>query len=727
MSIIFDEKEKTFTINTENTTYQMKIDKFGFLLHLYYGRKIYGSMDYLLTYMDRGFSGNPYVAQQDRTYSMDVLPQEYPTYGTGDYRNTALIIRNADGTFDLDLRFKSYSIEEGKYALKGFPAVYADETESETLRIVMEDKVSNVEVELLYGVIPKIDIITRAAVVRNNGEGSLNIKKAMSACLDFNPGRRDLITFYGRHCMERQMQREELAHGVHSIGSRRGTSSHQYNPSLIICDHDAREEHGYCWGMVFVYSGNFLAEAEKDQFNNTRALIGLQSDLFSYPLSKGDEFIIPETILTFSDNGFGGLSRNYHNCINNHIIRGKYKNKVRPVLINTWEAAYFDFTGKDIYEIAKAGSDLGIDMVVLDDGWFGARNDDNAGLGDWMVNEAKIGEPLEKLIGRIKKDLGLKFGIWIEPECLNENSDLYREHPEWVLKIPGRNPVRARNQLVLDYSRKEVVDHIYEKISRILDMGIDYVKWDMNTSITNVYSQTTGRSGRVLYDYVKGLYDLMGRFFDNYPDVLIEGCSGGGGRFDAGILYYSPQIWTSDNTDAIDRILIQYGTSFIYPISTMGAHVSAVPNHQTGREVSLKTRGVVAMEGTFGYELNPLKLSDEERNEIKEQVALFKEIAPLVGKGTYYRLSNPFEDGFGAWMFVSGDRKNAVVFAVMTTKHGNMTVNYINLHGLKKGEKYRDINTKVVYSAEALMNGGIPLPVEHGVYNSYIYRFEMAE
>ncbi len=724
MSIIYNDVDKTFTIETKRTTYQMQVDRFGFLLHLYYGKKLSGCMDYLLTYADRGFSGNPYSVDLDRTYSMDVLPQEYPTYGTGDYRNTAMIIRNADGTFDFDPRFKGYEICDGKYTLEGFPAVYADEENAQTLKIFMEDPVSKVQLTLLYGVVPDIDIITRAVILTNGGIGKVDVRRAMSACLDFTPGHRDMMTFYGRHCMERQMERTEIKHGVHLIGSRRGTSSHQYNPFVVICDHDAREEHGYCYAMSFVYSGNFLAEIEKDQFNNERALIGLQPDLFAYPLEHDQSFVVPETIMTFSDHGFSRMSWNMHRCIRDHICRGKFKNQVRPILINSWEAAYFDFDGETIYQLAKSASELGIEMVVMDDGWFGNRPDDNSGLGDWDVNEEKLGEPLGHLVDRIN-DLGMKFGIWFEPECINKNSDLYRKHPEWVLMIPGRDPVRSRNQLVLDFSRKEVVDYVYEKMCKVLDSAnIEYVKWDMNTSITNVYSQTTGRSGRVLYDYVRGLYDFLERINQRYPDIMIEGCSGGGGRYDAGMMYYAPQIWLSDNTDAIDRLKIQYGSSFGYPISTVGSHVSAVPNHQTGRMVSLKTRGIVAMAGSFGYELNPAKLTAEEREIIKNQVREYKRDAELTQKGLYYRLSNPYEDEYCAWQFIAEDKSEVLLQVVMTETHGNMTVNYVHLHALQKGAFYQEESTGKVYSAEALMYGGMPLPVEFGDYNAYKYRFK---
>lgn len=720
MGIVYSKSDRTFTIQTKSTTYQMQVDPYGFLLHLYYGKKTDGScMDYLLTYYDRGFSGNPFDAGDDRTYSMDALPQEYPSYGTGDYRSTALIIENADGSTACDLRYRSHHIFNGKYKIPGLPAVYAAETESQTLEIVMEDAVTGVEVTLQYGVLPDYDVITRSEKIVYRGAGKIFIRKAQSACLDFVQGKYDLLTFYGRHAMERTMQREPVTHGSHVIGSVRGTSSHQYNPMMILADEHTTDQYGNCYAMSFVYSGNFKGETLKDQFGQTRALMGLQDEMFSYPLAEGETFYTPEVLLTFSGSGMNLLSQNLHRCIRQHICRGKYKESVRPVLVNSWEASYFDFDGDTLYELAKEAKNAGIDMLVLDDGWFGKRDDDNSGLGDWFVNEKKLGGTLGDLIKKIN-DLGVKFGIWVEPEMISEDSNLYREHPDWALTIPGRNPVHARNQLVLDFSRKEVVDHIFDQICKVLDQGnIEYVKWDMNRSLMDVFSRGTEDQGRVMYDYVLGLYDFLERIVTRYPDLLIEGCSGGGGRFDAGMMYYTPQIWCSDNTDALDRLQIQYGTSFGYPVSAVGSHVSAVPNHQTGRITSLHTRGVVAMAGTFGYELNLGKLSQEEKEEIRSQVEEYRKFAPLIQTGLYYRLSDPVKEEYAAWAFISEDQKEVLLNIVMQEIHGNMTVNYVKLQGLKRSAIYRDTETGKVYNGAALMEAGIPMPVEMGEFKAY--------
>lgn len=723
MAIQYQQEKQLFSLNTRHTTYQMKVDSKGFLLHLYYGGRISGNMGYLLTYYDRGFSGNPAAAGNDRTYSLDALPQEYPQAGTGDYRSSALVIRNADGSEYCDLRYVSHEIKKGKYGLKGLPAVYAPEAEAESLEILLEDPVSRVQVRLLYGVLEDEDIITRSVEISNSGDDPVCVEKAASACLDFVGGEYDLVSFCGRHAMERNFQRTRIAHGCQVIGSRRGTSSHQYNPAVIIADKNATEDTGSCYGMVFVYSGNFMCEAERDQYGQTRAIMGLHSDLFHYPLERGEKLVIPETILCYSAQGFGGLSRRYHRCIRTHLCRGKYSRQPRPVLINSWEAAYFDFNGETIYRLAKEAAELGIDMVVMDDGWFGKRDNDDSGLGDWQVNEEKLGCTLGELIRKVNA-AGVKFGIWIEPEMVSEDSDIYRSHPDWAIRIPGREPVRARNQLVLDFSRQEVRDHIFDQICSVLDQGkIEYVKWDMNRSLTDIYSMEKAQ-GKVTYDYVLGVYEFLERLMQRYPDLLIEGCSGGGGRFDAGMLYYTPQIWCSDNTDAIDRLRIHYGTSFFYPVCAVGAHVSAVPNHQTGRSVSLHTRGVVAMAGTFGYELNPETLSDQEKEQIKGQIADYKKYEEMIREGDYYRLSDPFEDVYAAWALVSDDRKRVLLSVVMQEIHGNMTVSYVRLKGLMADAVYRDTETGMEYYGSALMEAGLPMPVQMGEYLAYQKYFE---
>ena len=713
MAITFNETTRIFTLTTAHTTYQMQADAQGYLLHLYYGARTAGEMDYLLNYGDRGFSGNPNSAGNDRTYSLDALPQEYPSLGTGDFRNYALNIENADGSQCCNPVYITHEIEAGKYTLKGLPFVRAEENEAETLKIILEDPVTKVELHLLYGVLEKEDIITRSVIIKNAGKAPVTVKKAQSACLDFLHGDYDLIKFHGRHAMERNMERMPVSHESIRIGSRRGTSSHQYNPGVILAGKNTNEDSGSCYGMLFVYSGNFLVEAEKDQYDQTRIQMGLTDELFAYPLEAGAEFTAPEVILSYTNKGLSRLSQQYHHCIMNHICQGKYVHANRPVLINSWEAAYFDFTGDTIVELAKEAKALGIDMVVMDDGWFGKRNDDNSSLGDWYVNEEKLGGTLTKLIERVNQE-GVKFGIWIEPEMVSEDSDLYREHPDWAITIPGRKPVRSRNQLVLDFSRKEVRDEIFKRICAVLDQGnVEYIKWDMNRSLADIYASN------VTYDYVLGVYDFLEKLTNRYPDILIEGCSGGGGRFDAGMLYYTPQIWCSDNTDAINRTRIQYGTSFFYPVAAMGSHVSAVPNHQTGRVTSMHTRGVAAMSGTFGYELNPALLNAKEKAEIRAQLAQYREYQELIREGDYYRLSNPFQDNFAAWMVVSDDRSKALVSVIRLTAEANPSAAYVTLKGMEEDAFYREKTTGKVYPGAALMEAGILLPAAVSEYKAY--------
>ncbi len=725
MAIVFDEERQVFSLHTENTTYQMKVDGYHYLLHLYYGKKTAASMDYMITYFDRGFSGNPYDAGADRTYSLDVLPQEFPVLGTGDYRNVACKVREENGCYGCDLRYRRHEIREGKYSIPGLPSAHS--SKGQTLEIVLGDERLGLEVTLLYGVMEDCDMIARSVRVKNCGKEKVYLEKISSACLDFLYGQYDMLTFYGRHAMERNLQRTRVSHGRQSVGSIRGSSSHQYNPFVILARPDATERQGECYGFSFVYSGNFSGEVEMDQFDQTRFVMGVSQEQFSYPLEEGESFHAPEVLLSYSAEGLGRLSNQFHRCVRDHVCRGKYKNQVRPVLVNSWEACYFDFDGDAIVRLAEQAADLGIELVVLDDGWFGRRNDDNTSLGDWQVNEEKLGCSLGELSRRIH-DQGVEFGIWIEPEMVSEDSDLYREHPDWAMQIPCKDPVRARNQLVLDFANPVVVQHIFEKISAVLRQGeINYVKWDMNRNLADVFSANVKEQGKVLYDYMLGVYRLLDQLTGEFPDILWEGCAGGGGRFDMGMLYYTPQIWCSDNTDAIDRIRIQHGTSFGYPLSAIGSHVSAVPNHQTGRVTDIATRGVTAMTGAFGYELDLGKLGEDEREKIKQQIASYHRLAPLIQRGDYYRISNPYEEEYGAWMVVDQDKSSALLSVVLLNIHGNMPVIYVRLDGLDEKREYRDADTGKVYSGAALMEAGMPIPLGLGDYQAFQILFEVVE
>lgn len=718
MAIFINAKTGLFRIVTENTEYQMKADKYGVLKHLWYGEKTGCDMEYLLDYPDVGFSGNIYDAGNDRTYSLDTLPLEYACDGVGDYRITAAAAVHSDGSCALDLRYKSYSISKGKYSIKGLPAVYADDNEAETLEIVLQDKYSDIEVTLRYGILPKLDIITRCASIANKGSETVILTKAASLCLDIPMGKWEWVHFHGRHTMERVAERSELIHGIQESSSKRGTSSHHQNPSVLLCSHDCTEIAGSCIGVLLAYSGSFKTQIELDQQEQVRLVMGINPELFRWELKPSEVFDTPEAIMSYSGSGTEKLSHNFHKVIREHVCRGKYKLAERPVLINNWEATYFDFNEEKILNIAKQAAALGVDMLVLDDGWFGKRNDDCSGLGDWLVNENKLSGGLGSLAEKISK-MGMKFGLWFEPEMVSEDSDLYRSHPDWAIKIPSRNPVRSRYQLVLDMTNPEVRDYLFGAISDILkNADISYIKWDMNRSICDWYTPclSAENQGEMPHRYVLGLYELLERLTTAFPDVLFEGCSGGGGRFDAGMLYYCPQIWCSDDTDAFERTKIQYGTSFFYPVSAIGSHVSAVPNHQTGRITPMETRAVTAMAGSFGYELDLNTLSDNEKEEVKEQIARFKENGPLIHNGLYYRLSDPMTDKFAVWEFTSEDGREALVHGVIFRTEPNCTQYCIKLRGLLPDTDYRLAENGEVYKGSALMNGGILLPKSWGDY-----------
>lgn len=704
-------KDKIFNLETKNTLYQMKVDRFGVLNHLWYGEKTDCCMDYLLDYPDAGFSGNIYEAENERTYSLNTLPQEYSTSGVGDFRISAISVTHEDGSNALDLRVREYQIKKGKYEIPGLPAVYAKEDEAETLEITLKDTATEAEVILKYGVFEKEDVITRSVVVKNSGKTPIVINKVHSMCLDIPYGDWEWMHFYGRHTMERQAERVPVLHGISESSSSRGTSSHHQNPAVLLCEKDCTETNGHCIGAALMYSGGFQAQVEKDQLEQLRLVMGIHPDTFEWILEAGEAFYTPEVILSCSTTGFAKLSQNFHHIIRNHVCRGTYQLSSRPVLINNWEATYFDFNEEKILNIARQASKLGIDMMVLDDGWFGKRDDDCSGLGDWFVNEKKLNGGLKALVEKINA-MGMKFGLWFEPEMVSEDSDLYRNHPDWAIQIPGRKPMRSRYQLVLDMSNPEVVDYLYGVMSAILrENHIEYVKWDMNRSISDWYTATLsrGRQMEMPHRYVLGLYELLEKLTSEFPDVLFEGCSGGGGRFDAGMMYYCPQIWCSDDTDAHERTFIQYGTSFFYPTSTVGSHVSAVPNHQTGRITSIETRGVVAMAGSFGYELDLNQLSEEEKTVVAKQVTHYKEYQSLIYNGDYYRLANPFEDGMSAWSWISEDKKIILVQGVLFRAKPNVLRKTLRLMGLEAKKNYKIAGTEEVYTGVALMSGGVLL------------------
>ena len=705
-----------FHIETANTLYQMKVDAYGVLNHLWYGAKTNCVMDYLSHYPDVGFSGNPYDAENDRTYSFDTLPLEYACGGVGDFRVPAIAAVHENGSRALDLRYQEYRIIKGKYSIPGLPAVYAEEGEAETLEIVLKDKATDVTVILKYGVLSKEDVVTRSAVVINQEKTPVILNRAHSLCMDIPYGEWEWVHFHGRHLKERQTERAPLIYGIQESGSVRGISSHQQNPAVLLCEKGASEQSGFCLGAVLLYSGGFQTQIEKSQLGQVRLVMGIHPDTFAWRLESGERFYTPEVILSCSEHGFAQLSHRFHHVIRHNVCRGKFQFSSRPVLINNWEATYFDFDDAKIEKIAEQAAGLGIDMMVLDDGWFGKRDSDCSGLGDWVANEKKLRGGLKRLIEKVN-GLGMKFGIWMEPEMVSEDSELYRKHPEWAIRIPGRAPTRSRYQLVLDLSNPEVVAYLYEAIGKLLrENNIEYVKWDINRCVCDWYTPVLPKERQMEqpHRHILGLYGLLEKLTAKFPDVLFEGCGGGGGRFDAGILHYCPQIWCSDDTDAHERTFIQYGTSFFYPICAVGSHVSAVPNHQTGRGVSLKTRGVVAMAGSFGYELDLNTLSETEKKEVAEQVKTYKKYQDLIYNGCYYRLSNPVEENLAIWMFVAKDQSEALVQGVIYRAKPNALRGRIRLAGLSAEAKYRIEGGDAVYTGAALMAGGIPLPAGGG-------------
>ena len=729
MGIVYNKEQRTFTLHTRNTSYQMKRGNLDYLLHLYYGPTIGDTdMSYQIRQYDRGFSGNPYESRNERTFSLDAQPQEFSTQQQGDFRTSSIEVVNGDGSYSFHGKVTDHRILKGKYRLDTLPTVFAREGDTvDSLQITLADAVSRVQVVLLYSVFEEADVITRAVRVVNGGDRPIRLKKIMSVCMDFlNGSHMDLVSLPGRYGQERQVERQHMNHHIHTIGSVRGSSSHQQNPFVILCDREATEDHGNCYGFSLMYSGNFLAEAELDQYDQLRLVMGIHPKQFDYALSPGETFEGPEVVMAFSGEGFTGLSHKYHDFYRSNLCRSKYVSEVqRPVLINSWEAAFMEFDDVKLLEIAKAARKMGVDLLVMDDGWFGKREDDNSSLGDWVVNKDKIRCGLDRLVEQIN-ELGMKFGIWFEPEMVSEDSDLYRTHPDWAMEIPGRRGVRSRNQLALDMSRKEVQDYLIGSINQILDhANVVYVKWDINRSLADIWSNAlpADRQGEVYHRYILGLYRVMDGIIKTHPDILFEGCSGGGGRYDPAMLHYYPQYWVSDNNHPIDRLKLHYGTSFVYPVSTMGAHIS-----DSGKLVPLRTKAVVAMCGTFGYELDATHLTEEEQQLCREQSDLFRKYYPLIFSGDYYRLTSPFEPGnMTAWQHVSKDKRESLLSVVVTSLTCNGPQEYIRAKGLLPDAMYTVNGGEETYSGSALMHAGLPIEREVPDYTAFQFHLQIKE
>ncbi len=730
MGILYEQNEKSFILQSKASTYIFRISKNKYLEHVYYGGKIQKpSVQALCKSSPRAsFHANP---DSDGAFSLDTMPGEYPSYGSTDLRMPAYQIQLENGTRITDLSYQSYEIIKGKSVTKGLPGVSAKEQEAETLFLTLTDELIGLKVILSYTVFCEEDVIVRSAHFINEGSSTLKILRAFSVSLDFDHYKYDLLSLSGSWARERHPIRRPLVHGTQSIESRRGASGHSENPFVALLEPGATENSGEVFGFSLIYSGNFYAGAEVDQYNTTRVVLGINPFDFSWQLGPGENFHTPEAVLVYSDCGLGGMSRTYHRLYRRNLMKSEFRDRERPIVINNWEATYFDFNEDKIKELAKQAAGLGIELLVLDDGWFGKRNSDSCSLGDWVSSPDKLPSGLKKLTEEINS-YGIKFGLWFEPEMVSPDSDLYRTHPDWCLHVPDRHRSLARNQLILDYSRADVREAIIKMLSDILsDAAISYVKWDMNRNMTEIGSALleAEHQQETAHRYILGLYEVMDTITDRFPEVLFESCSGGGGRFDPGILYYMPQNWTSDDTDAIERLKIQYGTSIVYPACAMTAHVSCVPNHQTGRSTPISFRHSVAMAGNFGYELDITKFTEEEKQYTREQVQYYKSIRGLVQYGDLYRILSPFDSNYVALIYVSKDKREALLFLYKIMNVPNGPLWRLRLEGLKPELNYRIDDSDMVISGEQLMRYGLNEPGElsWGDYNSKIIHLGAVE
>lgn len=721
--IVFDGKENIFKIDTENNSYVMGIIDEKYLVHIYYGKKLSGThLAYLLD-MDQEYLNDIHINYGEKSSFLDSLPMEYPTAGMGDFRQSCIEAADTIGKTGVELFYDSYKIIAGKPALDGLPATFGDG--AQTLCITLKDDVLKLEVELRYSVFEGNDAVIRSAVITNYGDKPLYIEKVLSACLELGYEPHDYITLHGSWARERRIDRQRVGFGCHSVESSRGISSHQEHPFMAVVSEGATQETGDVYAMNFVYSGNFVSFVEKAQFGTQRFGMGINPNGFCWKLEAGESFAAPEVVTVYSDAGLDKMTSTFHDLYREHLIRKSWVYSERPVLINNWEGTYFDFDEKKIFDIAKEASKHGIEMLVLDDGWFGKRNDDRTSLGDWVVNEDKLKGGLRKLVNNINS-LGMKFGIWFEPEMISHESELYKKHPDWAVHIEGREPGQVRNQLILDLSNREVVEYVYESVARILrSANIEYVKWDMNRPFTDVGSNVldADRQGEIMHRHTLAVYELQGRLLKEFPYLLLENCSSGGARFDPGMLYFSPQIWCSDDTDAIERLAIQESTALMYPLSVIGAHVSDCPNHTVGRVTPFETRGVIAMAGTFGYELDVTKIPEEDRNVIASQVETYKKYCPLIQTGDYYRIASYQSNHyFDCYEIVSKDKSEAIVVFVQVLAQPNMHSRCVKLKGLDFSAKYETDGK--VYDADALMNGGFIIKRPWGDFKAEIIHLQ---
>lgn len=710
MNIIYHENSKTFHLFNDEISYIMMVLQNGHLGQLYFGKRIHDREDfsYLVEVSQRPMGS--YVFEGDRTFSLEYLKQEYPVYGSTDYRHPAVEILQSNGSRISDFKFQSYMIESGKPKLDGLPATYTEaDSEAETLIIDLLDEVTGIRIQLLYTIFASGGSIARSSRIYNEGSEAVHLLQAMSLNLDLPDYDYEWVQLSGAWARERHVKIRRLEQGIQAVDSMRGHSSHEHNPFMVLKRPTADEHQGEVIGFSLIYSGNFLIQAEVDTHTNTRVLVGINPAGFDWKLDVNESFQTPEAVMVYSEQGLNGMSQTFHKLYQKRLARGYWRDKERPILNNNWEATYFDFTEERLVEIAGKAKECGVELFVLDDGWFGERSNDRAGLGDWVANPERLANGIVGLADKIEK-LGMKFGLWFEPEMVNKDSDLYREHPDWIISVPGRNESHGRYQYVLDFSRKEIVDHIYNMMAKILsEAKVSYIKWDMNRSITECFSKAlpADRQGEVFHRYILGVYDLYERLTSTFPEVLFESCASGGGRFDPGMLYYAPQGWASDDSDAVERLKIQYGTSFCYPISSIGSHVSVIPNHQVYRNTPLHTRANVAYFGTFGYELDLNKLTEEEIREVKEQIHFMKKYRSILQFGTFYRLKSPFEGNETVWMVVSEDKKTSIVGWYRTLNVVNDAYRRVQLKGLNPDYLYKNALNETENYGDELMNLGL--------------------
>ena len=725
MSITYHENTRIFKLDTENTSYLMGITPEGYVGHVYYGERLEGADAYYLLRTEEP-PYTPSVNEREKGSFLDFFPMEYPSGGLGDFRESCINVRNEAGCMGSEFFYDSHEIKPGKPGLEGLPASFGSADDVTTLEITCLDPVLGLQVILSYSAFEKEDIITRSVRVVNRGESHLKLEKVYSACLDMDNEGFELLTLHGSWARERHIQRRPICYGKQLVSSTKGESSHQEHPFIALVTPGTTQQQGKVYAMHFVYSGNFIGQAELTQFDSVRMVMGIHQEEFCWNLAPGEGFQAPEVVLTFSQEGLGKMTRSLHDFYRRHMIRGKYKDQKRPILINNWEATYFDFNTDKLLDIAREAKKDGIEMLVMDDGWYGKRNSDNSSLGDWVVNEEKLPGGLTHLVEEVKK-IGLKFGIWFEPEMISPDSRLYREHPDWAIHIEGRKITQSRQQYVLDLSNPEVVDYAYESVARILRSApIDYVKWDMNRQLSDLGSAYLPKDCQqeIFHRYVLGVYQMQERLINEFPDLLLENCSGGGARFDPGMLYYSPQIWCSDDTDAVERLEIQEGTALIYPLSAIGAHVSVCPNHSVGRVTPFETRAHVALAGTFGYELDITKLPKEDRSQIKDQTALYHKYNDLIRNGDYYRIASFSENGhYDCYMVVAKDKAEALVTYVQVRGLPNNKSRKFRLQGLDSHAAYWLEGTDETYTGELLMKAGYLFKDFWGDAVSRLYHF----